>query len=158
MEHYRNTAPALQAGKTRWCHYQTGYHLVWIPRYRRKIFNPAVAGAFRQELYRTATDHGFRVTALETDRDHVHVFVSAPPRLAPTTIVGILKGRTSRVLRREFPWLAKTCGKERLWTRTSYIGTAGAVNAEAIRRYIEECQGTPKRLSSRSPKGDGASR
>ena len=67
-------------------------------------------------------------------------FVSAPPRWAPATIVGLFKGYTSRKLRERFPKLKRLCGREQLWTQAYYVGTAGAVSAEVIRRYIQECQ------------------
>ena len=85
--------------------------------------------------------HDLTLLALETDMDHVHVFVSAPPRLSPATIAGLLKGYTSRYLREKFPHLKKLCGKEHLWSSSYYVGTAGDISAEAIRRYITECQG-----------------
>jgi len=85
--------------------------------------------------------HGFTLLALETDEDHVHCFVSAPPKDAPAKIVGLLKGYSSRIIRQQFPALAKRTGKEQLWTSAYYVGTAGAVSAEVIRRYITECQG-----------------
>jgi putative transposase len=78
---------------------------------------------------------------METDDDHVHVFVSAPSRLSPSTIAGLLKGYTSRYLREKFPHLKKLCGKEHLWSSSYSVGTAGSVSAEVIRRYITECQG-----------------
>ena len=70
--------------------------------------------------------------------------MSAPPRWAPATIVGLLKGYSSRQLRAQFPALKKRCGQESLWTSAYYAyyaGTAGAVSAAVIRRYITECQG-----------------
>jgi putative transposase len=83
----------------------------------------------------------FRLSAMETDIDHVHCFVSAPPRWAPATIVGLLKGYASRKLRERFPKLKQLCGREQLWTQAYYVGTAGTVSAEVIRRYIQVCQG-----------------
>ena len=78
---------------------------------------------------------------METDEDHIHVFVSAPPHFSPADIAGLLKGYSSEYLREKFPHLKKKCGKEYLWTQAYYVGTAGNVSAEVIRRYIEECQG-----------------
>src|SRR5262249_51560181 len=112
----------LQVGKTRWCHYKIGYHLVWIPKYRRKIFTGAVEAECCEQ-------HDLTLLALETDQDHVHVFVSAPPRLSPSTLAGLLKGHTSRYLREKFPHLGKLCGKEHLWASSYYVGTAGSVSA-----------------------------
>ena len=85
--------------------------------------------------------HGFQLLALETDIDHVHCFVSAPPKDAPSKIVGLLKGYSSRIVRQAFPALAKRTGRDQLWTSAYYVGTAGHVSAETIRRYITQCQG-----------------
>ncbi|HRJ01766.1 MAG TPA: IS200/IS605 family transposase [Hyphomonas sp.] len=131
----------LQAGKTRWCHYQTAYHFVWIPRYRRRILTGEVQIATKAAIETCCKMHGFELLALETDEDHIHCFVSAPPRWAPATIVGLLKGYSSRLLRAAFPALKRRCGKESLWTSAYYVGTAGTVSAEVIKRYISECQG-----------------
>ena len=87
------------------------------------------------------SDSGIELLAIETDVDHVHVFVSAPPRMSPAYIAGLLKGHTAKRLREKFPSLKTRCGKDSLWTRTYYVGTAGAVSKEIILRYINERQG-----------------
>ncbi len=132
---------SLQVGKTRWAHYMIGYHLVWIPKYRRKIFTGGVEAETRRLITECCERHGLTLLALETDLDHVHVFVSAPPRFSPAMIANLLKGYSSRYLREKFPHLKKLCGKEHLWSSSYYVGTAGSVSAEVIRRYITECQG-----------------
>jgi Transposase and inactivated derivatives len=132
----------LQQGKTRWTHYTIAYHLVWMPKYRRKLLVGEVEQALKRHIAEACEHYGFQLLALETDIDHVHVFVSAPPRWSPATIVGLLKGYSSRKLRAEFPQLKKMCGKDQLWTQAYYVGTAGQVSAEVIRRYIQQCQGT----------------
>lgn len=114
---------------------------MWIPKYRRKILVGEVETACKSLIAECCDQHGFRLLALETDIDHVHCFVSAPPRWSPATIVGLLKGYTSRKLRERFPKIEHLCGREQLWTQAYYVGTAGAVSAEVIRRYITECQG-----------------
>jgi putative transposase len=131
----------LQTGKTRWSHYQIAYHFVWIPKYRRKILTGDVEQVVKQAITTCCDAHGFTFLALETDIDHVHCFISAPPKDAPAKIVGLLKGYSSRIVRQAFPALAKKTGKEQLWASAYYCGTAGAVSAETIRRYITECQG-----------------
>jgi putative transposase len=100
-----------------------------------------VAHETKRLIYQCAQERGFQILALETDIDHVHCCVSAPPRFSPAMIVGHLKGYTSKYLREKFPHLLKKCGQEQLWTQAYYIGTAGTVSQEIIRRYINECQG-----------------
>jgi putative transposase len=131
----------LQVGKTRWCHSLIGYHLVWIPKDRRTIFVGGVEAETKKLIAECCEQHDLTLLARETDRDHVHVFVSAPPRLSPSTIAGLLKGYTSRYLREKFPHLGKLCGKEHLWSSSYDVGTAGSVSAEIIRRSIMQCQG-----------------
>ncbi|MBI2602181.1 MAG: IS200/IS605 family transposase [Deltaproteobacteria bacterium] len=128
-------------GTTRWSHYQIAYHFVWIPKYRRKVLLGPVQRETKRLIYECAEKHGFRILALETDEDHVHCFASCPPRWSPAKVVGYLKGYTSRYLRAEFPWLKKKCETKQLWTQAYYVGTAGSVSQEIIRRYINECQG-----------------
>jgi putative transposase len=131
-----------QTGTTRYTHYSIAYHLVWIPKYRRRIFTTQVDAACKRLLAECCERQGLRLLAVETDSDHVHVFVSAPPRFSPAQLANILKGYTSRFLREQYPHLKRLCGREQLWTQSYYVGTAGAVSAEVIRHYICECQGT----------------
>lgn len=131
----------LQQRKTRWTHYQTGYHFVWIPKYRKKVLVGEVQKELKALIKQCADRNGFSILAIETDIDHVHVFVSAPPRFSPVWLANLLKGFTARELRKKFPFLKKKCGKDRLWTSAYYVGTAGQVSSETIIRYISECQG-----------------
>jgi len=131
----------MQTGKTRWTHYSIAYHFVWIPKYRRKILTGEVQKATKELLTECCQRHGLALLALETDLDHVHVCVSAPPRFSPAQIANLLKGYTSRYLRLHFPHLKKLCGTDHLWTQAYSVGTAGAVSTQTIRRYSSQCQG-----------------
>jgi len=133
--------PVLQVGKTRYTHYTIAYHLVWIPKYRRRVLTGEVQKETKRLIAECCEQHGLTLLEMETDEDHIHVFVSAPPRFSPAMIANLLKGHSSRYLRERFPHLKKVCGKEQLWTQAYYVGTAGAVSAETIKRYITECQG-----------------
>ncbi len=132
---------SLQVGKTRYTHYSIAYHLVWIPKYRRRVLVGEVQAETKRLIAECCQRQGLTLLAVETDEDHIHVFVSAPPRFSPAMIANLLKGYTSRFLREKFPRLKKVCGKEHLWTQSYYVGTAGAVCAETIQRYILENQG-----------------
>ena len=127
--------------KTRWSSYSIFYHIVWCPKYRRKVLDENVAKALKGLIAECCLSAGMELLAVETDTDHVHVFVSAPPRMSPAYIAGLLKGHTAKHLREKFPSLKTRCGKDSLWTRTYYVGTAGAVSKETVLIYINECQG-----------------
>lgn len=124
--------------KTRYAHYNINYHLVWIPKYRKNILTDEVKEYLTEVLNEIADKkEKVGIISLEIQPDHIHLFISAPPRYSPAKLVNIFKGASSRRLRNEFPELKK---KDKLWTRTYYLGTAGNVSSEVIRRYIEECQ------------------
>ena len=84
---------------SRTCVYNINYHVVWSVKYRRKILTPEVE-TFLKELVQTiAEEKGFTVHLFETgEADHIHCFVSAPPKLSVTDIVKYLKGITGRKL------------------------------------------------------------
>ena len=123
--------------KTRWAVYNINYHFVWIPKYRRKVLTGRVAEKCKELIEKVAKKNGIEVISLSIQPDHIHLFVSAPPRFSPSVLVNLFKGYTSRYLLQEFPFLRTPHG---LWTRTYYVGTARTVSEETIRRYIEECQ------------------
>ena len=131
----------LQVGKTRYTHYSIAYHLVWIPKYRRRILTGEVQKETKRLIAQCCERQGLTLLALETDEDHIHVCVGAPPRFSPALIANLLKGYSSRFLREKFPQLKKVCGKGHLWASSYYVGTAGNSSAETIRRYLVECQG-----------------
>ncbi len=128
----------LQVEKTRYTHHSLAYYLVWIPKYRCKLLTDEVQAETKRLIREFCEHHGLTVLALETDIDHIHVLVSAPPRFSPAVIANFLKAHSSRYLREKFTRLKKVCGKDQLWTQRYYAGTAAAVSAETIKRYITD--------------------
>ncbi|MEO0804409.1 MAG: IS200/IS605 family transposase [Cyanobacteria bacterium J06642_2] len=112
------------------------YHFVWTVRRRRKLLTADIDERFKQLVYQAVAEIDCEVIALETHFDHVHLFVSAHPRLAPYQIAHKVKGLTSHHLRKEFPWLKTKLPS--LWTRSYFVSTAGKVSGDTIKRYVEE--------------------
>ena len=127
----------METKKTRYAHYNINYHLVWIPKYRRKALTGEVRELIEKAIRDKASTMGVQILELQVMEDHIHLFVSAPPRCSPSQLVGAFKGRTSREARKAFPGLKKI-NEESLWTRTYYAGTAGTVSSETIKKYIRE--------------------
>lgn len=96
--------------------YAIVYHLVWIPKYRRRILLGDVQAETKRLIVAWCERQGLTLLSLETDEDHIHVFVSAPPRFSPALIANVLKRYSSRYVRETFPHLKKLCGKDHLWT------------------------------------------
>ncbi|MBI4145229.1 IS200/IS605 family transposase [Candidatus Woesearchaeota archaeon] len=130
----------LGVKSTRNAVYQTAYHAVWIPKYRKRVLTEHVADRLRGVLHEIAQANGFEILALEIQPDHVHLFYSAPPAIAPSLAVQWFKGISARTLFCEFPHLSKILGKGHLWAPSFYIGTAGQVSAATIKRYIERTE------------------
>jgi putative transposase len=80
---------------------------------------------------------GIRIESLEAQPDHIHLFVSAPPKYSPANQINAFKGATSYRAINKYLYLKSL---PPMWTKTYYVGTAGNVPAEVIKRYIEECQ------------------
>jgi putative transposase len=119
-------------------HYDLNYHLVWIPKYRRTVLVGAIKADLEISIPEIAEKLGVKIEPLEVQPDHVHLSVSAPPRYSPANLINAFKGATSKTLRNKYPYLKSLPS---MWTKTYYVGTAGNVSSEAIKRYIEECQG-----------------
>jgi putative transposase len=110
------------------------YHFVWIVRRRRKMLMGAVDVRLQELIRQVVPVIQCEVIALETHLDHVHLFVQAHPLMAPYQIMFRVKGSTSHALRKEFPHLLKLPS---MWTRSYFVGTAGNVSSETIKRYVE---------------------
>ena len=110
------------------------YHLIWCPKRRRKVLVDRVRARLEELIRDTAPELECDILALEILPDHLHLFVSATPQWAATQLVARFKGKSSRILRQEFPILRRMPS---LWTRSVFVSTAGTVAADTIQRYIE---------------------
>ncbi|WP_264916385.1 IS200/IS605 family transposase [Mycobacterium kiyosense] len=117
-----------------------GLHLVWCPKYRRRV--SVLGAAARWDRHRLGftdppwtTTHGWHVVAHEVMPDHVHLFVRVGPADAPAAVVRAFKGRTARVLRQEFPHLRNFA--KVLWSPAYFAASVGYVSETTVRRYIE---------------------
>jgi putative transposase len=110
------------------------YHFIWTPKRRKAVLVGKVKERLEQLIKEMAEEKSLTVLSLVVNPDHVHLFVSANPMVPAHKIVRQFKGRSSRILRQEFPELLKLPS---LWTRSYFVSTAGNVSAETIQKYIE---------------------
>jgi len=110
------------------------YHFVWTPKRRKSVLVGAVEKRLRDIIWDVCKEKEWAIIALEIMPDHVHLFVNVAPIHAPHQVIKAVKGRSSRLLRQEFPQLLKIPS---LWTRSYFVSTSGNVSNETVRRYIE---------------------
>ena len=111
-----------------------GLHLVWCPKYRHRILGGLVARRLEELLARIAEERQWDIVASEVIFDHVHIFLWVRPTDSPAEVVRAFKGRTSRILRSEFPWLGT---RQVLWSKSCFGASAGYVSEQTVRRCIE---------------------
>ena len=116
--------------------YNISYHLIWCPKYRRKVLVDGVDERLKELLLEKAAELGITIEKMEVMPDHVHLFVKSTPIIAVHFIVNQLKGYTSVVLRREFAKLKSRLPT--LWTRSYYCETIGHISEYTIMRYIDD--------------------
>lgn len=120
---------------TRHAKFLLAYHFIWCPKYRRSILDrPEVVGTARKVIEARVAELGCSLIALEIMPDHIHLSLSAPPRLSPAELAGKIKGGSGSTLAARFPELKK---KGSIWSRSYFCATTGSVSTEVIRQYIE---------------------
>lgn len=122
----------------RTCVYNINYHIVWCVKYRRKVLSADISNRLIELLKAVGNEKGFSVVECKVgENDHVHCFVSAPPKISVTQIVKYLKGISGNQLFREYPQLRKSLWKGQLWNGSYFCETIGSTSEENILRYIE---------------------
>ena len=117
--------------------YELKYHIVWVPKYRRAILDEPVASALKRIFKGTAERYGFEIVEQEVMPEHVHLFVSAPPRFSPAELVQVLKSVSWVRLMKEHPEMKETTWGGPLWSSGYFVRATGdMVTSSVIQRYI----------------------
>lgn len=115
--------------------YKNQYHIIFCPKYRRKVLINGIDERLKEILYDIAEEIDVEIKALEVMPDHVHMFIEFDPRINLHNVVKRLKGRSSHILREEYPSLKKKLPS--LWTRSYFSCTIGQISEETIKQYVE---------------------
>lgn len=119
--------------------YSCKYHVVWCTKYRRRVLSEPIEIRLKDILFQVCQENDAEVLELETMPDHVHILVSCNPTFGIKRLVGLMKGRSSRLLRQEFPSLKSRLPT--LWTHSCFIATVGGAPLAVIKQYIEDQKG-----------------
>ena len=121
--------------------YDLKVHLIWIPKYRKRVLTGQIAERTRDILRQICMEHEVHIVSGKVAADHVHMFVSYRPQMAVSKMVQYLKGTSSRILLQEFAQLRKQFWGRHLWARGYMAISSGNITDEMIQRYIEEQEG-----------------
>ena len=128
MEGYRKSSHAV---------YRCEYHFVWIPKYRYQILVKEVKPRLKDIL--TELCEWLDITIIEGAicSDHVHMYVSMPPKYSPAQVMKLLKGKSAEYLRKEFPELSKQYWGMHIWARGYFVSTVG-IDRDVIKSYVKK--------------------
>lgn len=115
--------------------YSCKYHVVWCPKYRRKVLVNGVDIRLKELIESIATEIQLDIIEMEIMPDHVHILLEIDPQFGIHKAVKNIKGKTSRILRQEFPWLRSRIPT--LWTNSYFCSTVGGAPLSIIKQYIE---------------------
>lgn len=118
--------------------YSCKYHVIWCPKYRRKVLVGAVETRLKELVYEISSELKVEVIEVKTDKDHIHMLVEVDPQFGVSNYVKKLKGKTSRILRDEFPHLRQRLPT--LWTNSYFVSTVGGAPLSVVKQYIENQQ------------------
>ena len=121
--------------------YDLKVHLIWIPKYRKRVLTGQVAERARDILRQICMEHEIHIVSGKVAADHVHLFVSYRPQIAVAKMVQYSKGTSSRILLQEFAQLRKQFWGRHLWARGYMAISSGNITDEMIQKYIEEQEG-----------------
>ena len=115
--------------------YSCKYHVVWCPKYRRKVLVNGVDTRLKELIREVCEENRIEVIEMEIMPDHVHLLMEVDPQFGIRKAVKLIKGRTSRILRQEFSWLRSRLPS--LWTNSYFVSTVGGAPLAVIKQYIE---------------------
>jgi len=124
--------------RTRHAVYDLKYHIIWVPKYRKLVLKGGLARRLKEVFQEIAERYEFEIDTMEVREEHVHLFLTAPPRYSPSEIVQIMKSISAKVVFREFPEVEKQLWGGELWNDGYFVRSVGdKVTSEVIRRYIK---------------------
>jgi putative transposase len=132
MQNYRTTSHSK---------YDIKIHLVWIPKYRRKVLYGEIAVRVRDLIREICFANDIQIIEGKVASDHVHIFISYPPHLSVSKIVQLMKGKTSYKLLSENKVLRQKFWGNHLWARGYFAVSSGNITDEMIIEYIKEQEG-----------------
>lgn len=113
------------------------YHIVWIPKYRKRILNGKIARRIKELIRECADVNRWRIDEINIQVDHVHILVQLRPDVSISRSIQLFKGRSSRIIRKEFPELKEFYWGANFWAEGFFVETVGRLSENVIREYVK---------------------
>jgi len=113
-------------------------HLIWITKYRYKVLTKKVGVRTREIIRQVCDANDIQILKGRVSKNHIHLYVSYPPKLSVSEMVRLLKGRSSRLVQSEFPQLSKTYWGKHFWAIGYAAFSSGHVTDQMIQEYLEK--------------------
>ena len=113
------------------------YHIVWIPKYRKRVLKGEIADRVRELIQECADVNRWRVDEINIQPDHVHILIQLRPDISVSKAIQLLKGKSSRIIRKEFSSLEEFDWGNNFWSEGFFVETIGRLNETAIKQYIK---------------------
>jgi putative transposase len=115
--------------------YSCKYHVVWCPKYRRKVLVGDVEVRLKQIVAEVCEELQCELIEVECDKDHIHLLVEVDPQFGVHKLIKRIKGHSSRLLRQEFEHLRTKLPT--LWTNSYFVSTVGGAPLEIVKQYVQ---------------------
>ncbi len=113
------------------------YHIVWLPKYRKRVLSGRLAERVKELLSECSEVNRWEILELNVQPDHVHMMVQLRPNISVSRAVQLLKGKSSRIIRKEFPELVEFYWGDSLWGDGFFVETVGQISVDKMRDYIK---------------------
>ena len=130
MEGYNRSSHAV---------YRCEYHFVWVPKYRYHVLVKDVKPRLKEILVELCNWRDITIIEGAICSDHVHMYLSVPPKYSPSEVMKLLKGKSAERLREEFPELRKRYWGLHIWARGYFVSTVG-IDRDVIKQYVRQQQ------------------
>jgi putative transposase len=117
--------------------YRLMYHLVWIPKYRKRVLQGNIAKRIEELFEQCANINGWKIEQLNIQFHHIHMLIHLKPNISVSKSVQLFKGGSSKKIREEFPQLEEFLWGDSFWADGYFAETVGKVNEDIIRNYIK---------------------
>lgn len=145
-----NLSTDLRRGRT--CVFHMHVHLVFVTKYRRRVFTAEIVRALRAIFESICKDFSASLVEMDGEYDHVHLLVNYPPKVSISTLVNSLKGVSSRLIRQKhYPTIQKALWGEALWSPSYFAASCGGAPLEIIQQYIQQQQSPEEGKGTATP-------